>query len=157
MVYFGRASHDEALANYNQQAADLHAGRLPADDAEGLTVYQLTSRFLTAKLAQRDNGELSPRTYAEYGAMCRRLIKVFGRSRLAADLRPADFAKRRGVMARTWGPERLKAEIIRCRTPFNWAYKMRLLDKPVVFGEEFKVPSAKTLRRPKGEVRTEDV
>jgi len=34
---FGRGSHAEALAEYDQQKADLHAGRTPCEDAEGLT------------------------------------------------------------------------------------------------------------------------
>jgi integrase len=144
--YFGRGSHDEALTLYNQQADDLHAGRVPSDEPEGLTVYQLMAKFLTAKLGQRDNGELSPRTYAEYEALCRRLVKAFGRGRLVSDLRPTDFGKLRAAMAKQWGPVRLKTEIIRSRTPFNWALKNSLLDRPVMFGDAFSVPSAKVLR-----------
>src|SRR5262245_23882701 len=76
LVYFGRGTHAEALDNYNAQADDLHAGRVPRDDAEGLTVRQLFEKFLTAKVAQRDNGELAPRTAAEYGALCKRMKRV---------------------------------------------------------------------------------
>src|SRR5438046_2386907 len=37
--YFGRGSHDDALAEYNRQKDDLHAGRAPRpdDEAGGLT------------------------------------------------------------------------------------------------------------------------
>ena len=65
LVYFGRGSHDEALANYELQKADLHAGRISRAEPAGLTVKTLCERFLTAKLAQRDNGELAPRTFME--------------------------------------------------------------------------------------------
>src|SRR5262249_49082672 len=145
--YFGRGSHDDALASYNQQKDDLHAGRVPRDETAGLTVYQLFAKFLTAKMHQRDNGELAPRSFTEYGTLCNRMVKVFGRNRLVSDLTPDDFAKLRANLAKTLGPEKLKGEIIRCRVPFNYAYKMGMVERPVVYGEGFNVPSAKTLRR----------
>jgi integrase len=146
--YFGRGSHDDAVAEYNRLAPDLHAGRRPRDEERGgLTVYLLCARFLTAKKDQRDQGELSPRMFAEYGDACKRLIKVFGKTRLVSDLRPDDFAALRKHMARTWGPVRLKAEIIRSRTPFLWASKSGLIDRPPVWGERFAVPSAGIIRR----------
>src|SRR4051794_13469251 len=76
LVYFGRGSHDDALAEYNRVGPDLHAGRRPRDDEPGgLTVYQLVAKFLTAKKDQRDGGELSPRMFLEYGEVCKRLIQ----------------------------------------------------------------------------------
>src|SRR5262245_1516551 len=144
--YFGRGTHDDALAQYEAVKDHLHSGRTPRDEANGLTVYQLCDKFLTAKQAQRNTGELAPRSFTEYGETCKRLTKTFGKSRLVTDLRPDDFAKLRGTMTKRWGPARVKCEVVRSRTPFNWAFKMRLLDRPVVFGEGFKVPTAKTLR-----------
>jgi integrase len=146
--YFGRGSHDEALAEYNRIGPDLHAGRLPRDAEPGaLTVYSLCAKFLIAKKDQRDNGELSERMFAEYGDVCKRLVKVLGKGRVVSDLGPADFATLRKRMAKTWGPVRLKAEIIRSRTPFLWASKNGLIDRPPVYGESFSVPSAGVIRR----------
>src|SRR6478609_2268614 len=85
--------------------------------------------------------------FAEYGETCKRLIKVFGKGRSVADLGPEDFAALRKRMAKTWGPVRLKAEIIRSRTPFLWASKSGLIDRPPVFGDVFKVPAAAVIRR----------
>jgi len=145
-VYFGRGSHDEALADYELQKAELHAGRRPRNESGALTVQKMFEKFLTAKMAQRDAGELAPRTLSEYGTMCKRMLKVFGRNRTVADLHPDDFAELRRVMAKTLGPVKLKGEIIRCRVPFNFAYKQQWISTPIVFGEGFKVPSAKTIR-----------
>jgi integrase len=145
-VYFGRGTHDEALAEYERQKDDLHSGRAPQQAPEGLTVYLLCAKFLTAKKEQRDNGELAGRTFQEYGEVCRRLQRMFGKDRLTSDLRPDDFAKLRAVMSRTWGPVRLSAEIVRTRVPFNWAYKSGLIDKPMIYAEAFNRPSKKTLR-----------
>ena len=144
--YFGRGSHDDALAEYEQVKADLHAGRRPPDELNGLTVYELTAMFLIAKLAQRDNGELAPLTFAEYGNSCRRMVKVFGRNRLVSDLRPDDFARLRARMAKTWGPTRLAVEIQRARVLFNWAFKNKKIPQRVEFGDGFHKPSKKTLR-----------
>src|SRR5262249_24238302 len=150
--YFGPWRDPEgALENYNREKDDLHAGRKPrgADEAESLTVYSLCAKFLTAKMEQRDNGELSRRTYLDYGDLCKRLIKAFGKNRLVSDLRPDDFARLRATMAATWGPVRLGAEIVRTRVPFNWAYRSGLLDRPMLFGEGFRRPSRKVLRQAK--------
>jgi hypothetical protein len=51
----------EALELSKAQADDLHAGRTPRAKTEGLTVGDLCNRFLTAKLRQRDAGEIGAR------------------------------------------------------------------------------------------------
>lgn len=148
--YFGRGTHDGALEEYNRVKDDLHAGRRPRDQQSGgLTVYHLCARFLIAKQDQRDNGELTPRMFTEYGETCKRLNRVFGKSRLVSDLGPDDFAKLRKNMAKTWGPVRLKVEVIRSRTPFLWASKQGLITQPPVYGDSFRPPSAGVIRRHK--------
>lgn len=145
LVYFGSGSHADALATYEEQRQDLHAGRVP-HDRKGLTVYDLCDEFLKAKKCMRDAGELSPITFRDYSELAKRLLKVFGRNRLVSDLRPEDFARLRARMAKTWGPVRLKAEIVRARVPFNWAQKNKLIDLPIAFGDAFAPPSKKTIR-----------
>jgi integrase len=151
-AYFGRGSHDDAIAEYERTKDDLQANRRPRDEEPGeLNVYQLCAKFLIAKREQRDGGELSARMFAEYGAVCKRLIKVLGKARPVSDLGPDDFATLRRRMAKTWGPVRLKAEIIRSRTPFLWASKSGLIARPPVYGEAFKVPSARVIRKKRAE------
>jgi integrase len=146
--YFGRGAHADALAEYTRCGPDLHAGRLPRDEQSGeLTVYQLCAKFMTAKRDQRDDGELSPRMFVEYGEACKRLIRQFGKGRAVGDLGPDDFAGLCKRMAKTWAPVRLKAEIIRSRTPFLWASKSGLIDRPPVYGQSFKPPSDAVIRK----------
>ena len=146
--YFGPWDDpDAALQRYLDQKDALHAGLTPADTRDRLTVFLLCAKFLTSKKREMADGEISSRTFAEYAALGKRLLKVLGKDRLVVDLRPDDFGKLRRVMARTWGPVRLKAEIVRTRVPFNWAYKNGLIDRPMVFGEMFKAPKKKTLRQ----------
>jgi integrase len=85
--------------------------------------------------------------FAEYGEACKRLIRQFGKGRSVADLGPDDFAALRKRMAKTWGPVRLKAEILRSRTPFLWAAKSGLIERVPVYGEGFNVPTAAVIRR----------
>ena len=151
MVYFGRGSHDDALAEYDSAKDDLHAGRLSRDDKEALTVYLLCAKFLITKSNMVKTGDLSPRSLEDYAATCKLIIKAFGKGRRVSDLTPDDFEKLRNRMARTWGPVRLGNEINRVRVVFSYAYKNSIIDRPMVFGEGFRRPTKKTLRKHRAE------
>src|SRR5260370_17984380 len=79
----------EALELYKAQADDLHAGRTPRVKGDGLTVADLCNRFRTAKLRQREAGEITACMYDEYKATTDRLGSALGattlRDALAAD------------------------------------------------------------------------
>jgi hypothetical protein len=67
LVYFGPwADPDGAEAKYLDQKDALHAGVTPRADTRELKVWELASHFRMTKQALVDNGELSPRTWAEY-------------------------------------------------------------------------------------------
>ena len=58
--YFGPwADADAAIAKYLDQRDALHAGRTPHVIGSGPTVRDLCNRFLTAKEAQRDAGDIT--------------------------------------------------------------------------------------------------
>src|SRR5262249_6042038 len=137
---------DAALAKYLEQKDALHAGRQPPGAAGGLTVRELCNRFLNAKAAARDVGELASRTWEDYKAACDLLVEHFGRRRLVEDLGPDDFAGRRNTLARRWGPVTLGNAIQRIRVVFKFAVTDGLVDGPTRYGHGFKRPSKKTLR-----------
>jgi hypothetical protein len=87
----------EALELYKIQADDLHAGRTPRVNMDGLTVADLCNQFLTAKLYQREAGELSLRSFGEYKAAGDRIVAAFGKTRLVDDLQFGTFAKKLGL------------------------------------------------------------
>src|SRR6516165_3481836 len=90
--YFGPWNDpDAALDKYLKQKDDLHAGRKPRVESEGVTLKELADRFLNAKQSLVDAGELSPRTWAEYKAAADLLVSGFGKQRLVSDLRSEDF------------------------------------------------------------------
>jgi hypothetical protein len=65
--YFGRLDDpNAALAKWLDQKDDLLAGRTPRAGHDGLTVRDLVNRFLTAKMHQRDAGELSAPAFTDY-------------------------------------------------------------------------------------------
>src|SRR5262249_44186383 len=71
----------EALELYKAKADDLHAGRTPRVQSDGLTVADLCNRFLTAKQRQREAGEISACMFDEYKATTDRLVSTFGKTR----------------------------------------------------------------------------
>jgi integrase len=145
--YFGPWDDpDGALTKYLAQKDDLHAGRKPRAELEGLTVKELANLFLNAKQGLVNASELSPRTWTDYRAACDEVVAAFGKRRLVADLRPDDFGALRKRLARDNGPHRL-AKLIQCiRSLFKYGYESDQLDRPMRFGPDFKGPSKKSLR-----------
>jgi integrase len=148
VFYFGLWEDPQAaLEEYVQERDDLHAGRKPRANPDGLTVRSLLNRFLTAKQHLLDTGEITPRSFQDYKATCKRVGKQFGLSRLVDDLRVSDFEQLRASMAKTWGPSTIGNEVQRVRVLFKYAYDAELIEKPIRFGPHFKRPSRRVMRK----------
>jgi integrase len=147
MHYFGPwADPDAALKKYQEQKDDLHSGRRPREVSTGVTVKDLANAFLNHKQSKLDAGELSPRTWKNYKETADFLVSRFGKARLAADLRPDDFAELRKAMAKKWGPVRIRNYVQQVRSVFKYGHDAELLASPVRFGPGFTRPTNKTLR-----------
>lgn len=147
--YFGVwADPEGAEKRYQEVKDDLHAGRTPRPKSAGggLTLEQLSNRFLNAKRHRRESGELNARTFGEYHAACEHLINAFGKTRLVTDLLADDFAKYRAQLTERLGPVALGNEIQRVRSLFKFGYENGLIENPVRFGTEFVKPSRRTIR-----------
>lgn len=145
--YFGPwADADAALARYVEERDDLYAGRKPRRKGEGLTVKDLVNKFLAAKKARVDAGELALGTFGDQYKTCKRVLSVFGGHRLVEDLDPDDFEALRTNIAKTYGKLSRKVEIKRVRSIFRYAYEAHLVDTPVRFGPGFVGPSRRELR-----------
>jgi integrase len=150
LYYFGVwADPEAALQLYVDQKDDLYAGRVPraTQQAEGLALRDLLNRFLSAKQALVDAGELAPRTWKEYHGCCQVLSDAFGKDRLVLDLRSEDFEQLRGKLAVRFGPVALGNMIQRVRGVFKYAFETDLIPAPLRFGQQFRRPSKKTLRQ----------
>lgn len=147
MHYFGPWSDpDGALAKYLEQKDALHAGKKPREATDGITVKEMCNKFLNAKQALVDSGELALLTWVDYKTTCDEIVAAFGKTRLLTDIGQDDFAGLRNKLAKKWGPQRLGKTIQFVRCAFKYAYDAELLDRPVRFGPGFKRPSKKTLR-----------
>jgi len=146
--YFGPWDKpQEALQKYLDQKDDLFAGRKPVDLSAVFTVENLVNKFLAFKRGRVDSGELSARSFTEYHSTCQRIIEAFGWNRAVDDLRPDDFEKLRGTMAKQWGPHRLAGEIQRTRSLFKYAVEAGHTDKTIRFGPGFKKPTKQRMRQ----------
>jgi len=152
LSYFGSVDRNAkdfgaraAMAVYADQRGDLEAGRVPNEHRDGLTIRDLLNSFLESKKAQRDRGELAPRTFKDYRYTTDRIHDTFGPGRLVEDLGPADFDKLAGVMAKTLGVLSRKTEIQKTKAVFNFAYAMELIDRPLRYGPAFKAPPKRAM------------
>jgi len=161
VYYFGRVADDPkgeaALEEWLDKKDDLLAGREPRAKSDGMTVEQLSFRFLAHKEAMRDNDELNPRTYQGYFATCKTLVDVLDkhRRRPVADLTPDDFRKLRAHFAKTRGVVALRNEMQRVRCVFKFAFDEGLIDAPIRYGQAFAKPKLDAVRRAREAHRAE--
>jgi integrase len=147
LYYFGSWDDPEgALAKYLEQKDHLHAGRKPHTDADGTTVKEMVNKFLNAKQASVESGELAPRTWQDYKDACDLLIQHFGKGRLIDDLDADDFGELWKKLARKLGPTTVRNAIQRIRVVFKFAVENGLTERAIRYGQNFKRPSQKTLR-----------
>jgi integrase len=144
--YFGK-DKAKALKEYVRVREDLEAGRKPPPlDQQMATVADVVNSFLEEKQARVDAKELSPRTWADYYAVCDAVVEEFGRGTAVADLRPADFAKLRAGVASRLSPTSVLNFVTRVRVLFKFTFDFGLIDSPVRYGSGFDRPAKKTLR-----------
>lgn len=148
LVYFGPWSDPAgSLKKYEEQKDDLHAGRKPKEQVSaGVSIKDLCNKFLNAKQALVDSGELTLRSWQDYKSATDLIVAHFGKWRLLTDLDIDDFAKLRNKMAKKWGPVTLGNTIQRIRVAFKYAFDAGLSDRPIRYGPGFKRPSRKTIR-----------
>jgi integrase len=146
--YFGKWDDPQAAVDlYTEQREDLHAGRTPRPKSDGVTICDLCNQFLTTKRHLLDTREITERTFRDYYLSCERIIDGFGKNRIVEDIQPGDFEKLRVKLASTLGPVALGNEINRIRMVFKYGYDQALIDHPMRYGQSFKRPSRKTLRK----------
>jgi hypothetical protein len=98
-VFFSAWSDpDGALAKWLAEKDALLAGRRPRQASGGVTVKELANRFLNAKQALVDSGELTRCSWEDYCEACDLVVAKFGRARVVADLDPDDFGELRKAM-----------------------------------------------------------
>jgi integrase len=145
--YFGKIDDPQAALEEWLRVKDyLLAGRTPPANIDGLTVMDLCNHFMTSRQHKMEAGELKQKTWTDYDSCCRRLLAVFGKTRVVTSLDARDFAALRAHLADIRGPVALANEIQRVRSVFKFGYDAGLLDRPIRYGPDFKKPSRRTIR-----------
>lgn len=149
--YFGRIAEDpkgeNALNLWLEQKDDLLAGRTPRSRAGALTLRELLDRFMVSRRDRLNAKEISPQYFIELYRTCERIGECFGLNRIVVDLGPDDFAALRNRAAKRWGPVRLNNEVQWVRSVFKFALESGLIEKPILFGPDFKPVTRKVLRQ----------
>jgi len=129
-------------------ALDLYEARTVRVVPGEATVKQLANHFRTAKLRRHEGGEMSLRQYEEYVAITDLLVKRWGDCPVD-ELTCEDFGALRLEMAKRWGPVRLTNTIVRVRSVFKFAFASKLskIHPDQRYGDEFSIPSARTMRK----------
>lgn len=113
-----------ALERFQYENDYLQQGRTPPPQNQtALTVDELVNSFLEHRETMMKEGGLSPRTWADYKRVAKRIIKSLGRHTTIESLRPSDFAAMRKTIAARGGLLMLKSEISRSRAIFSYGEK----------------------------------
>jgi integrase len=146
-VHYFETDPQEALARYQEERDDLHAGRKPRARGNGTTLADLLNGFLNSKRLLKGSGELSPRSYADYEKTCDRIADILDKHRLLTDLGNDDYEQLRATLAKGRGPVTLKGELTRARMVFNYANESGLSEKPLLYRKAMRTPSNRLLRK----------
>lgn len=147
--YFG-TEREAAYAKYQEQRDYLQAGVAPP--GECTTLGHLLDRFLEVKQQALKAGELAPRTFKEYEAVCVIIADTIGKGRDIEKLTFDDFSKVRQRLSmkkngQPASPVSFKRLLTGARMPFYFAneeYGTRIRYKTAL-----KTPAAKLIREAK--------
>ena len=151
--YFGTVDDpDAALSEYHRWCDALHSGRAArVTRTVELTVADLANRYLNAKERKRENGQLTPGAFVEYHRHCERFIEFFGGQREVKTITRDDLEDYRAFLGRGVNATTLSNRIGGARSILKFAYENELIETPVRFGEAFKRPERRLLRRAKAQ------
>jgi integrase len=145
--YFGRWDDPVAAEKkYNEQKNDLHAGRVPRQQAQGFTLVKLVNRFLTAKKDRLERGKMTARSFGDFYEACELVLDALGKDRLVEDVRASDFESVREKFPKKWGPWREAKMVQGIRSLFKYAYDAELIEKTIRFGD-FQKPDKTEFRK----------
>lgn len=145
--YFGAWDDwESALEKYVEERDDWYAGKTPSRSDE-ITVSELMSRFLGARKAAIESGEMTTRTWQEYKQSCDAIVAFVGKTVAVSSMMPDDFARLRAHLSKGVGPTTLGNKIRRARVAFRFLEE--ITGSLPRWGKSFQEPSKKTARKHK--------
>jgi integrase len=150
--YFGKVVDDpsgKAALKLWLQRKDYYLAGLepPACEDDAISVKYICNKFLAAKEARLESGNLSKRTFDELKEVCEFFMSVVPGGIEAKNLAPQHFEKfLAALQSRYKAPASRGKRVGIIRSVFKYGYDNRLIERPTHFGSEFKKPTAKTYR-----------
>lgn len=143
LYYFGTWDDPAgALAEYEKSIADPHFTAQAA-----ITLMDLCNAFMTHKEEQASAGEILEATWSEYDRVCKRLMKILGKTLPLENLGPAHFQYLRAELGKEIAAATtLKNEITKLRVLFAWAYDAGHVEQPLRYREALKRPPLRLMR-----------
>ncbi|MEO1979678.1 MAG: tyrosine-type recombinase/integrase [Fuerstiella sp.] len=139
---------DAAMQNYEVEIHDIHRGRIPRRRRAGgvatpdqLTVADMVNLYLASQEVKKNRGKISLRHFSDCLTTGTFIVKHFGRSVAASQLKATDFASFGNAFPESWGPTKIGMEIQRTRCVFKWAADSELIPSIPNFGPDFKKPT----------------
>lgn len=148
--YFGK-DRQAAFERWIKERDDLLAGRTPQKDGKVVTVAEVCNYCLTKKAQRVEDGDLSQRQFNDLKTMAEFLVEHFGRNRSVATITIEDWGALRRKMAKRWAPSGLVSRIGNIRHFFAFGYENDFIDRPMKYGDQFKLPSKKRRRKARAE------
>lgn len=151
IFYFGKVDDpDAALKRYHEHCRNLHSGKATrVERTDEITVAELANEFLSAKDRKRENGDIEAATFVEYHRDCELFVTFFGKGRSVSSITRDDLARYREYLSRGANATTLSNRVGNARSISKFAHDKELIDKPVRFGDEFKRPERRVIRRAK--------
>jgi integrase len=154
--YFGKVADDpqgkEALKLWLYEKDWLLAGLEPPPyDPNGeqkVSVKYICNKFLEAKEAKLEAGDLSQRTFDELKETCKLVFDSIPATLEAKLLVPAHFNKLLSSINKRYKSPNSRGKFIgQVKAIFKFAYENGEIERPTNIGTEFKKPSQKSIRQ----------
>jgi integrase len=144
--YFGAGSYEEALAAYSVERRPIELGRVDERD-KNPTIEDLADKFVAAKAGEMSRGEINRRTYEDYLAILKRMLKIVGSDLRASDMTPEVFLQLHQKLSDGVSPTTIGNHVRRLLVWVNWVNAHDLLASDIKPGPSFRPPSKTVLRK----------
>ena len=140
LYYFG-TDKKKALQRYLEQAADLHAGRLPKprSTSDALSIKDLCNLYLEHQETRAEIGEIKLARLYGQTSLLREFARFLGPNRTVSDISTIDLQNYRTKLIKAGRtPCTINSRIATVKAVYNWAMENEIIDA---------TPNLKALKR----------
>ena len=146
--YFGKWDNPTAaLEKHNAEYSSRKEGIALPDSYEGWRVDNLVNEFLSIQEDRADLGEIQRCTFEALEHVGKLVVEFIKPNRAVESLRPNDFRKLRSGLIKRYSPVNARVIMGRVRAIFKFAYEEQLIERPVIYGRGFDLPTKSVIRK----------